>query len=160
MNTNKDWIAGYEELLNILGSGMTAALIGQRGTGKTQMAVELIRHACFQEITSRYKMTMDFFMDLKESYDNKAIITESEIIKAYISPQLLVLDEIHERGDSSWENRLMTHMINKRYGAMKDTVLISNQTPEVFGKSIGNSILSRLNETGAIIVCNWESFRK
>ena len=51
-------------------------------------------------------------------------------------------------------------MIYKRYGAMKDTILISNQTPDVFQKAIGSSILSRLQETGAIIQCDWPSFRE
>ena len=140
-------------------TGMLYALIGKRGTGKTQCAVQLIKYACNKKISAKYAVTMDFFMDIKETYKTHADSTEARVLKDYLKPQFLILDEIHERGESEWENRLLTHMIDKRYGALKDTILISNQTHDVFCMSIGNSILSRLNETGGIIVCNWESFR-
>ncbi len=143
-----------------LGTGMLFALLGTRGTGKTQMAAELCKIAATKGIMARYNMAMEFFMELKETYRQHSERTEADVIRSYCSPQLLILDEVHERGETEWEDRLLTAMIDKRYSALKDTILISNQTPKVFCKTIGNSILSRLHETGGIVVCDWKSFRE
>jgi len=160
-STKGEWGDKLIMLTNRLNTGgMMFALIGQRGTGKTQMAAELIRHAVEHEgMECQYRRVMDFFMDIKDTYRDFTNRTEAEVVTSYVKPQLLVLDEVHERGDSPWENRLLTHALDKRYGASKDTLLISNQKPETFGDTIGNSILSRLQETGAIISCEWPSFR-
>jgi len=158
----KQWNDTMDKMtLNLKNGGMMFALIGQRGTGKTQLAVELIRYAVEQEnIECKYCSVMEFFMDIKETYrGDYTTRTEAEVIRAYVKPQLLVIDEVQERGATEWEDRLLTYMVDKRYGAFRDTLLISNQTPEMFGNTIGNSILSRLQETGGIVVCDWQSFR-
>lgn len=165
LKTKLEKLEPWCEKLDILSQklnkgGITFALIGQRGTGKTQLAVELIRYAVSHNMECKYSRVMDFFTDVKATYHgNYMARTEGDVVQSYFRPQLLVLDEIQDRGATDWEDRLLTHMLDKRYGALKDTLLIGNQKPEVFASTIGNSILSRLMETGAIMECDWESFR-
>jgi len=102
---------------------------------------------------------MDFFIDLKATFDDESKTSESAALRAYIKPALLVLAEMDERSESPWENRMLFHMLNKRYNGLKDTLLISRRTKEELLSSVGESIQSRLKETGGVVECNWESFR-
>jgi hypothetical protein len=151
------WADKLVELKEHVGKGSLLALIGKRGTGKTQMGVELIRRACWKGLSAKYAKAMQFFTAIKDSYSKNA--PESSVMDAYLKARVLVIDEAQERGETAWEDRLLTHLIDCRYGDMKDTVLISNLNRREFEASIGSSILSRMSETGGIIECNWPSFR-
>lgn len=152
------WLKIEERLKARRGSGFIIALCGPRGTGKTQLATSLAREAASHGKGSMYQTAMGFFLDIKESFDGKR--SEKDVIARYCATALLILDEMQERGETAWEDRLLTHLIDRRYGAEKDTLLITNQTKESFLQSIGESVASRISETGGIAVCNWPSFRE
>lgn len=154
------WIHTLELLNPKLGTGCLLALIGDRGNGKTQMAVELIRQACKNGGSGRYVTAMDVFLEIKATYRDKAEESERDVINRFASPGILVIDEIHERGETEWEDRLLTHIIDKRYQNERDTLVIANLKESEFTKSMGPSIVSRLIETGGIVHCEWPSYRK
>jgi DNA replication protein DnaC len=157
---NEHWRQKLESLRAKLGSGFLIALIGIRGCGKTQMAVELIR-AQIQRLKSAHLTTaMDIFLDIKSAYRKGSEIDERQILNRFFEPRLLVIDEIQERAETAWEDRILTHLVDRRYKDERDTILVGNSTREKFEKEMGASIVSRLNETGGIIVCDWESFRR
>jgi len=139
--------------------GSIFCLIGHRGTGKTQMAVSLIWKATKDGQTCLYCKAMDFFTDLKDSYGDKSA-TSKQVFLKYRGPVFLVIDEIQVRSESAWENQAFTHLIDQRYDAMKTTILIGNLKAENLAASLGESIYSRLTETGGIVVCDWQSFRQ
>lgn len=138
------------------------ALIGPRGTGKTQMAVSLLHSRIFAlGRTGRYLTAMDFFMMLKESFREGEKRSEMDVLQSLILPNLLVIDEITVRSDSVWENNLFTYLVNKRYDALKDTILIGNcANAQELTSCVGPSISSRMQETGGILLCQWASFRR
>jgi DNA replication protein DnaC len=142
-----------------LGSGCIYVILGTRGTGKTQLAVSLVRFNSFERLeSSLYVKALDVFVALREAY-RKDGDSESKIIKHFTKPSLLIIDAMEERGETPFEDRLLNHIIDKRYDNLTDTILITNQTPEAFAQSAGPSIISRIHETGDKIVCDWKSFR-
>jgi chromosomal replication initiation ATPase DnaA len=151
------WQQKFKALKERLGTGILVALLGIRGCGKTQMAVELIRATCGKQKNAIYTTAMEIFVSLRDSY--KLQESEQQVLRRYQSPSLLVIDEIQERGETAWEDRLLTAIIDYRYSMMKDTILISNQTEDMFKTSVGTSVSSRMTETGGIVECNWPSFR-
>lgn len=153
------WNNAYDALKAKLGSGFTVALVGKRGPGKTQIAVELMREATARLRASYYCTAMDYFSRIKDGFHSDRTERLRDAQAFFVKPLLLVLDEIHVRSDSAWEDNMLIDLIGKRYNAVLDTILISNQTIEEFERSIGPSILDRLNETGGIIEANWRSFR-
>lgn len=142
-----------------MGTGFLIALVGDRGPGKTQLAVELMKHACAGLIASRYAHAMDIFIDIKGTYRRESTRSERQVIDEYCAKPLLVIDECQERGETEWESRLLRYIIDRRYQDKQDTLLISNGDAQSISANLGDSIMSRCNETGGLKVCNWKSFR-
>ena len=153
------WLEAETKLKAKIGTGFIIALCGQRGTGKTQLAASLAKECAIQNRSSKYITAMEFFLDIKESFRPDSQSNEKEVIANFARPKLLIIDETQERGETKWEDGLLTHLVDRRYRDEKDTLLISNQNKESFVESIGPSIASRIIETGGIILCNWPSFR-
>lgn len=154
------WGDKYREMALRLRTGFLSCLSGGRGVGKTQMAAELMKVATVQASPARYTTATRFFMAIKATYKQDQTRTESSVIDEFRKPSLLVIDEIGKRSESEWENNLLFELLNSRYGDMTDTLLIDNRTPAEIEKAIGDSIISRMIETGGIIKCDWPSFRK
>ena len=138
--------------------GFMCAILGKRGTGKTQMGVELIRYALSLAKSCIYRKMCEIFMAIKQGYNSK--MSEEDVLLPFRRAELLILDEIQERSQSDWENQLITYLIDRRYDDMKSTVLIGNVEVKDAKDSLGASIYSRLIETGGVIECDWKSFRK
>lgn len=160
------WAQKLAVLEGMAGKGYLAALVGIRGNGKTQLAVELMKHATRNLRATYYVTAMEFFDDVKSTYIKREsrpsdpVETQRSILKSYRKPRLLVIDEIGKRSDSEWENNMMFEMVNGRYNDMTDTVLIDNRIKQEFIVSVGPSLASRISETGGIIECDWPSFRQ
>ena len=158
------WYNTFTKVHALYGTGFLVALCGPRGTGKSQIGVELIRHAIEQEDKALYIRAMDLFIDLKSTYGSKdRAENERTVLDRLLKPNLLVIDELSEGSDSEFERRMLTYLIDVRYGEAKDTLLIANYTRQTIGtfeQRVGDSCVSRLNETGGILWCDWASFRE
>lgn len=152
------WADAYHRLRDLLPGGPLIVLLGKRGTGKTQMAVGLLADICREGRSVRYLKALDLFREIRECY-RKDGPSEVAVVDKLCSYAGLVIDEAHERSDSDWENRTLTNIIDRRYDAMRTTILISNMTKEAFASAVGPSVVSRVHETGEVIVCDWQSFR-
>lgn len=153
------WGDKYRAIATMLGSGCMIALIGGRGSGKTQMAVQLMKVVTQNLNSARFMTAVEFFMSIKETYKRDSEESENDILREFTNPALLVIDEIGKRGGSDWENNLLFELLNRRYNELKDTIMIDNRSKSDFIETIGPSIASRMSENGGIIECNWQSFR-
>jgi DNA replication protein DnaC len=153
------WVQARDKIIRKIGSGFLIALIGRRGPGKTQIAEQAIVIATSMQRSALYVRAMTIFLDLRATFKSEAD-SEASIVERYRTPKLLVIDEMQERGETPWEDRMLNHLIDLRYGDMSDTLLVANLTRKALAKSLGESISERLRETGGIIECTWASFRK
>jgi DNA replication protein DnaC len=153
------WLAKKAVAWEIVRNGGMVALIGSRGNGKTQLAVDLIRHACNDDKTGRYLKAMDFFIEVRASFKKESEDDESTILREYQKPWLLVIDNVDRRGSSEWEDRLLTHLIDKRYDLGVGTILIANLDPTAFAEHVGADIVDRIRDGGGLIVADWPGFR-
>lgn len=151
------WLSLLARLEDKAYSGFIVALCGSRGTGKTQLAATIAKTYAGAGKAPLYATAMGFFLDIKESFDGNR--SEKAVIESYCGPSLLIIDELQERRETAWGNQLLTHLIDRRYGAMKDTLLITNQTQATFLDAIGDSVASRIVETGGVAFCDWPSYR-
>lgn len=150
--------------------GAIIVLVGPRGTGKTTIASQLIidraRNESLQPWERRppYRKAITLISKLKAIYSDFGSV-QSEDLRRYMIDfcklrPLVILDETGEVEDMKVKDRLLTDIIDRRYSHQNDTILISNQTFEDFMAKTNPSTLSRLQEHGEIIVCDWPSFRE
>jgi DNA replication protein DnaC len=164
--SNGPWFEAFCKLCDYVDGGCLVALLGPRGTGKTQMASLLIDQKLMAlrpgSLRPRILTLSEIFLEVRDSYRSDAELSEKKLLHRYATHSLLVIDEAHERGGTEFEDRKLIGIINKRYDLMLPTVLISNEKREAFANSIGTSAASRMSETncGKIIECNWSSFRQ
>lgn len=149
-----EWKASLIRAVGIVENNGILILHGKRGGGKTRMAAELAL-AIGQ---SRYRTAMRFFLELRASYKDKEV-SEMDIIDDLTRARILIIDELQERGDTPFEDRLLTHLIDARYAENRPTVLIANLTRKELAESLGASIIDRIRENGTSIEFTWPSFR-
>lgn len=161
---------------HMTGRGAIVALVGERGLGKTticaQFAIEtawrnheearkafgapLIQSVIYRKaakIIGRYKPLYADFGSIETAalFDSLDYLCRQQ--------EFLVIDEVHDCEDMKFKHKILTDLIDRRYSTCRDTILIANQTGADFAASIGDSILSRLNEHGCILACSWPSYR-
>jgi DNA replication protein DnaC len=172
-----EWRAAYEKALGIAESGGIIVAYGNRGTGKTQIAYEIAINARFPDRffpskkqdrytidgeprAAIYKKAMRIFLELKAGFNRPDKPSECEVIDTLVNAAFLVIDEAHVRGESKYEDDKLTHIIDERYDAMRPTMLVTNLTNKDFAAQLSPSIISRIQEIGGGIECNWQSYRK
>jgi len=153
------WGAKLDEVWSRMAVGTIVALIGPNGRGKTQMAANLGARVLLTGGTVRYTKALSFFIEIRATYSGSTP-SDKEVLDSYITPHVLVIDEIHQRGETDWESRVLTHLIDRRYDAQRDTILIGNQSKQDSLDALGESIESRIVECGGIVTCDWQNFRK
>jgi len=141
--------------------GAIFAIVGPRGTGKTHLACALVH--LFQTAdpprSPLYRRALEIFAEIKGTWAQGASRTEADIIAELQTAPLLVIDEVQVRSESAFENARLTTLIDSRYAELRPTILVSNLSPADMLDSLGDSVESRIIESGAIIEATWPSFR-
>lgn len=152
------WLDLYNRLVSLLNSGFLLGIHGTRGTGKTQIAICLIHLMRSRRQSNRYTTAFKLLNDIQSSFKSD-VLSQKAIIEKYTHPDILIIDEFQVRGESDWEDRMFSSIVDDRYFNRKDTLIISNHKAKEFTDSLGSSIASRMQECGGLILCDWPSFR-
>jgi DNA replication protein DnaC len=123
------------------------------------MAVDLICRACRSVHRARYLKALDFFVALRATFKADTDGDETQIMQEYQRFWFLVIDNVDRRGGSEWEDRLLTHLIDKRYDLGVATMLIANLEASAFEAHMGPDIVDRIRDGGGLIVADWPGFR-
>ena len=134
--------------------GAQLIVIGDRWTGKTVMATWWAQMLGF----GLYTKAFDLFASVRRTYHEDSKVREHEVLERFRKADFLVIDEAQERKESEWENTLLTNLIDKRYDALKPTVIIANLKQDALDAALGPSIVRRVAETGGIIACTWAPY--
>ena len=147
-----------KHLKRILGGDALIVLTGNRGPGKTQIAVTWAAERFrADKAPGRYVKCADLIGEIKETWGKST--GEKAVLDRYRRTKYLVIDEFHEKGASEWEARTLVNLLDHRYDDCKCTVLIANIEPSKITEAINPSIIDRANQTGGVISCDWESYR-
>lgn len=155
------------------GIGAVVALIGERGAGKTTIAAQMALALAWEEHRAIYagepvrlraffyRKVTDLVRRLKPLYANFGTIETDRLessLRALCSVDVLVIDEMHDLSELAVREAMLIDVIDRRYSARKDTLLISNQTPQEW-EGTPASIRSRIEEHGCVVPCEWGSWR-
>ena len=151
------------------GVGAIIVLAGARGTGKTTIVSQLAIERAWDEALSPsnrqppYRKLQDLIERYKPLYSDFGSTQTDDLASSRdwfcSSPNLAFIDEIHDPQEMKVRDRLLVDIVDRRYSAKRDTILITNQSAQEFADTANPSIISRLSEHGTIIPCEWKSWR-
>lgn len=165
LSDGNHWRYALDKLKDSIGTGTIIVLRGKSGTGKSQMAAELLYHGIDKDLSGLFITLTDLQLDVKATFNTA--LSEASVIKRLIKPDILVIDEFDwmpekntEVTDNYWQS-IIYHIVNKRYYDMKDTIMTSNKSLEDFNRTTIDPIKSRITETGYLVnTDNWTDFRR
>jgi DNA replication protein DnaC len=141
-------------------AGSNLLMSGRPGTGKTHLAVgimrELVEHYDADVyLTSAQRM----IRAMRDTWRQDATRTEYEVLGFYCGLDLLIIDEVGMQNGTDSERLIVSEIINTRYEQMKPTVLISNFTAKQLEDFMGYRAMDRILESAAVLAFDWESQR-
>jgi DNA replication protein DnaC len=140
--------------------GASLVLAGKPGTGKTHVACGIARELIEKHQKSAVFLTiLQALRHIKDTYRKDSTRSESDAINDMLEPDLLILDEIGAQLGSEHEKMLMFEIINERYQECRSTILISNLTADELGQFLGDRVMDRFRESGAVVAFDWASHR-
>jgi DNA replication protein DnaC len=164
-----DWATTYAEASKAVSQGGLVAFLGNRGTGKTQMAAEIAKsgewtrdkgewngNTMVAGKTAIYRRAMDIFLDLR---DRSPGHSEKTVLEKLTYCGLLVIDEFQERGETPFEDRIITNLLDKRYNDERPTILIANLDREGLKNMLSPSVIDRMRQNGRSFLFNGKSYR-
>ncbi len=138
---------------------------GKNGTGKTHLGCAAVRELK-GEIWSMYEISTK----IRASYTSPQGPDELAIVNRLASIPLLVIDEVGRTKGSDAETNWLSYIIDKRHVRRLPLILITNKhirkaCPEkgcgdCLENYIGNDIMSRFNEDGAVVNFTGEDYRR
>jgi len=147
--------------LDFVDEGQNVVFIGPNGVGKTLFARNLAYTSVSRGWATRYVSASDMLTDLA-SYNGSALRTR---LKRYVSPRLLVLDEL---GYLSYDNHhadLLYEVVSRRYEQEASIVLTTNRPfaewNQVFeGAACLATLVDRLCHRVEIVQIDGPSYRQ
>ena len=153
----KEYAKNFDQVIK---SGQSAIFVGKPGTGKTHLAIGIALNIMQQQRSALFVTVQRLIRRVKDSWRTKEE-TESEVIQAFASPDLLILDEVGVQFGSEFEKQVLFDVLNERYENLKPSILLSNIPSEELSDYLGERVTDRLRENGgALIGFNWDSYRK
>ena len=153
----KEYAQNFDQVIK---TGRSAIFVGKPGTGKTHLAIGIALSIMQQQRSPVFVTVQRLIRRVKDSWRTKEE-TESEVIDAFASPDLLILDEVGVQFGSEFEKQLLFDVLNERYEKLKPSILLSNIPSEQLSDYLGERVTDRLRENGgALIGFNWDSYRK
>jgi len=153
----KEYAQNFDQVIK---TGRSAIFVGKPGTGKTHLAIGIALSIMQQQRSPVFVTVQRLIRRVKDSWRTKEE-TETEVIDAFASPDLLILDEVGVQFGSEFEKQLLFDVLNERYEKLKPSILLSNIPSEQLSDYLGERVTDRLRENGgALIGFNWDSYRK
>lgn len=161
----------YVENFNqVLENGTSIIFSGGVGTGKTHLSVGIANGLIAKGHTALFATVSGCVRRVRASWRSETE-TESDALKIFLIPQLLILDEVGIQSGSDNEHQILFEIINARYSNCLPTILLTNLPildqvkngvleRKGLKSFIGERLLDRMREGGGkAFTCDWQSGR-
>lgn len=141
--------------------GLSLVLCGTTGTGKTHLACSILKCLAYEQgVFGLYDTTYRAIQRVRATYRAHEE-SEQQAIARYVTPDLLVLDEIGVQYGTDSEKLILFSILNGRYEELRPSVLVSNLTADEIKDYLGDRVFDRMRENGgAVVAFNWSSYRQ
>lgn len=156
-------VRDFAEHLEIwLAEGMGLTLTGNVGTGKTHVAVGLVKLACGLGIEARFLTMAELLGAIKATYERERVAPhrrgrpgapgEAGLLDDLAELPLLALDDLGTENPTPWARDRLYTLVNRRYQTQRPTIVTTNLSLEKLADRLGERTVSRL--WGASLVVN------
>lgn len=140
--------------------GSSLILSGDVGTGKTHLACAIAKALVNKhQASAHYTTVLRAIQRVRSTYGQGAGETEQDVLDHLSSVDLLILDEVGMQSGSNHEHNTLFEILNRRYENVLPTIVISNLGIKELVDAIGDRLVDRLKEHGAVLAFKWESHR-
>lgn len=106
--------------------GIGLLFTGSIGTGKTHLAVSVLKGILDKGGTGMFYHFQDLIKKIQNSFNRNVQATEAEILEPILNAEVLVLDELGASKPSDWVFDTIAHVLNTRYNERRTTIITTN----------------------------------
>jgi len=160
--------------------GTGLLIIGKIGTGKTHLAVGIIKELILSKgISCLFYDYRELLKEIQNSYNATVQTTELDVLRPVVETDVLVLDELGAVKPTEWVWDTVSLILNSRYNDNRTTIITTNfedqpaagvasslsaaraaSRGETLGDRIGERMRSRLHEMCRIVTLDGTDFRQ
>jgi len=124
-------------------------LHGSAGTGKTHLAVALLKHRGLDR--GSFTTVPGLLLEIRSSFKDHAECSEESIIDHYSAAKPLVMDDLGVEKASEFAMQTLYLIIDHRYANLNPPIITSNLSLGEIANKVGDRIASRIAEMCKII---------
>ena len=133
-------------------------LMGATGGGKTHLACGTLRYAAYNFRHAKYSTSAHIINAVRDTWGKKEL-SESAVLERFAEQDLLLIDEVGQRDESSNAQEILSQLIDMRY-KRAPTLITTNLTEDKLRERLGDRAYDRLAENLILIQCDWGSYRQ
>jgi DNA replication protein DnaC len=135
-------------------------LWGASGTGKTHLAIGLMRHCQSKGRSGYFIRAVSLMESLKRSIAAGARSQDAGLIDRLSAVDVLVIDDVGKTPGTDFERSSLFHLLDNRWAYSRPTVITTNQQTGDLKDTITEAGFDRVTASGANIVrMEWGSYR-
>lgn len=156
---------GIQEVFDRLTEGKGLMLWGKAGVGKSYALAAIARCYLTEGYTVKWESYELLCSRIRSSYQQNAPETEFQIVKAYVEPDILLLDDVGTtvspgKQESDFSLRTLLNILDQRLRRYKATFITSNKSVEQLAASFDERIASRIQQICEVIHCEGKDRRQ
>jgi len=160
-----DYIKNFREYF---AQGKGLYLEGPCGTGKTHLAIAIALAIINTGVPVICKTSIDILGDIKRCYEHNSEVTEEEVLEAYKTVDLLIIDDLGKEQVTEWSVPVLYSILNERYEALLPTIITTNYNTTALAEKLSakgdtetaTAIISRFVESSKRVTMSWADYRR
>lgn len=160
-----DYIKNFREYFT---QGKGLYLEGPCGTGKTHLAIAIALAIINTGVPVICKTSIDMLGDIKRCYERNSEVTEEEVLEAYKTVDLLIIDDLGKEQVTEWSVPVLYSILNERYEALLPTIITTNYNTSALAEKLSAkgdtetaaAIISRFVESYKRVTMAWADYRR
>lgn len=164
-NCTLESFTGYQKLIDSIRLYLTQPvysllLTGEPGTGKTHIAVSILRELIKKGRSNMlFKNVPMLMLELRSTFTENSPVTEADLIARYAGIGYLVLDDLGTEKPTDYAVTSLYMIIDQRLSQSRPTIITTNLTLQEIG-DISPRIASRLSEYKVYSFAGMKDYRK